>query len=667
MFFIREFQTPKISRIGDMALLVGVILAGTVFPRLMVLGYPPVSDDGYYIYIAQQIYHSLANGQGIPDTGGISFYPMLCAWAPFLQYNPFIALRLIDLGVAVIMAFLLYKVLARICNNNTGAALITLVFTFTLNQPVFIDSGFKNSIVIAFVPLLLALYIGTRAIQDRKSGNTWWMAGALTALAVVFRETFVPFAVLGLVSVFIAQGKKAALQFFIGGMATGILLIGGVLAARGGIAETIAHYRSASIIFDTVPGDRRLENFITYGSMAIHSSVIAMTFSALAIVALLAAIFFRRDNSILLAAGFWLFFIVTALIETATKICYAYHFAIALPGFAGLCALALREIILIWPVMRWMNKRINYVLAVASAILLVAWIYFSCSVLAMAHWPVTLETLIAAPGGKWPEKFTNQSDALFVAAEIKKVIPENGTLSINGGAHLLYPLTGHFPPAYRLSDLSATAILLNFSIPDIRQVLLDCAPDVIMITVRDWLMATDGNAPLIESILATGIYEATTEILIGKQNSGHFANVIIFRRTKEMVCSAKQGMAEWIRRGAALREVTGHVLHPPVRSLGKTSSLFQGGGTIHDVHGYPQKPVTSRSEHLWRSWQRLRRGGPSAPANGFPHLPGMSSMATTDDRTFESESVAADENAPRSSHRNRPPGSLRPEYDNLAA
>ncbi|MDR1351318.1 MAG: hypothetical protein LBJ59_11220 [Zoogloeaceae bacterium] len=535
-FSIRGFQTPKLAQIGDAALLISVILAGTVFPRLMFLGLFPAMDDGYYAYIAQQIYHSLANGQGIPDSGGLSLYPLLCSWVFSFGYNPIISLRLIDLGVAIITAFLLYRILAKTCNSNTGVALITFIFTFTLNQALFIDSGFKNSITAAFAPLFLALYVGMGAIQSKKSGNAWQLAGALTALAVVLRETFAPFAVLGLVSVFIAQGKKAALRFFIGGVATGILWIGGILMARGGVVELIAAYHSAGAVFGAVPNDLRLDHFISYGWMAIRSSSIALTFSVLAIVILLFAIFLRRDKSLLLAAVFWLSFIGVALIEAATKICYAYHFAIALPGFAGLCALALREIIRVWPAIK-LSKSMNNFLAVAGIVLSAGGFYASCSIWSGICWPVTLETL-TAPGGTWPEKFTERSHYLLAAAEIKKVMPEKGTLSISRAMHVLYLLTGHSPPSPRLSDLSATAIILNFSVPDIRQALLDCAPDVIMVaTHNDWF--TGGGSPrLREAVLATGIYETVVKFPVSERPYG-FLGGIIFRKTKETTCLVK--------------------------------------------------------------------------------------------------------------------------------
>jgi hypothetical protein len=555
LFFIREFQMPKVSRIGDAVLLIGIILAGTVFPRLMLLGIFPVTDEGYYAYIAQQIHHGIASGQGIPDSGGLSFYSILCSWVFSLQYNSIILLRLIDLGAAVLMAFLLYKVLARTCNNNTVAALITFVFIFTLNQLVFIEGGFKNSITVAFVPLLLALYIGMGAVQNKKSGNAWWMVGGLMALAVVLRETFIPFALLGLVSVFVAQGRKAALQFFMGGIAAGLVLIGGILIARGGITEIIAAYQVAGIVFGTASGNQHLEHFATYGLASIYYSPVVMTFGLLAVIILLVAIFFHRDRSLLLSTVFWLSFIGVALIEAATKICFPYHFTIAFPGIAGLCALAMRETIQVWTAMQWMNGRISNIFAVAGIVLSATWLYFSCSRLVISYWPMTLETLVVAPAGGWPEKFTNRSPYLSMAAEIKKVMPEKGTLSISSNVHILYPLTGHLPPAYRLNDLRLSVILLNYSVPAIRQTLLDCAPDVLMLEMPDDLSAGGGSASLLEAVLSMGIYEEAVKIPVDRQKRGRFDGTIIFRKMKDTVCLENQGLADWIGHNVVSRDV----------------------------------------------------------------------------------------------------------------
>jgi hypothetical protein len=128
---------------------------------------------------------------------------------------------------------------------------------------------------------------------------------------------------------------------------------------------------------------------------------------------------------------------------------------------------------------------------------------------------------------------------LLAASEIKKVIPENGTLSISGFMYALYPLTGHLPPSRFLDNLSMTSILLNFSVPAIRQALLDCAPDVIMTTTRtDWVTG-GGRERLLEAVIGTGIYEMVKEIPVSnKRHYGGFGG-LIFQKKKETVCSIK--------------------------------------------------------------------------------------------------------------------------------
>jgi putative flippase GtrA len=534
---ISSFQADNI------ALLSSVIFAGTIFPRLMLLGYYPRTDEGAYGFLAQMIHHGIASGNGIPDYGPLAFYPMLCSWVFALDYNPMISLRLIDLGAAMLMAFVFYRVLARTCGSKTGAALLVLAFTFTMNDTVFIDSGFKNSIMAALVPLFLALHLGQCAVQDKKHAvGAWWAAGALTALAIIIRETFVPFAVLGLVSAFVACGRQAALRFLLGGVMAGAALIGGILIARGGMTEAVSAYRAAGIVFDAVPSYTHQDHFIFYGLMAIRLSAFVLLLSMAAGIVLLIAAWRRRDRSLVLGVLFWCSFIGVSLIETVFKLCFPYHFAVALPGFAGLCALALREIIRAQPAVarvKWLNEERRNFMMVGSIVSLAIWFFLLCASLAKFYWPITLETLAAAPGGNWPEKFAEHSNYLLAAREIKKIIPENGSLSVSGNMHALYPLTGHLPPSRLLDNLSATTILLNLSIPAIRQSLLDCAPDVIMTTTRNDWATGGGSTQLFRAVLDTGIYETAGKIPVSRTR--HYGNYggVIFRKTRETACRTK--------------------------------------------------------------------------------------------------------------------------------
>ncbi|MDR2625752.1 MAG: hypothetical protein LBC37_05410 [Zoogloeaceae bacterium] len=170
---------------------------------------------------------------------------------------------------------------------------------------------------------------------------------------------------------------------------------------------------------------------------------------------------------------------------------------------------------------------------VGGVVCLSIWIFLRCSALAEYYWPLTRETLAAAPEGNWPEKIIDYSNYLLAAREIKKVIPENGTLSVSGNMHALYPLTGHLPPSRFLENLSATTILLDLSVPAIRQALLDCAPDVIMTTDRtDWATG-GGSARLLEAVIDTGIYEMVAKIPVSNQRQYGGYGGLIFRKTKE--------------------------------------------------------------------------------------------------------------------------------------
>jgi hypothetical protein len=525
-------------RLGDGVLVLCMLLAGTALPRFVLLGDIPKVDEGEYVFAAQWIHHGLVNGQGIPDSGGLSLYPMLVSWVFYFSYNPIVVLRLIDLCVAVLASFILYTVLKKESGSQLGAVLITFIFTYTMNQFVFIESGFKNSIMAAFVPLFLAIRIGQQILQEERSevSNAWWMAGALTALAVILREPFVSFAVLGLITVFVARGWKAALRFFLGGTVAGVLVIGGILLARGGITETIMVYHNAGIVFGAVTREQITNNFSNYGLYAINESSIALSTSVLAGLMLIWIVAIRRGRHIALNFFFWLSLIGFALIEPATKIGFSYHFAMTLPGFAGICALALRKVSHELPNLSWVNEKRKNAIALLGIMLSAIWFSIDFSALARNCWPITSETLSAVPYGIWPKGFAERFLFLFTAEEIKKTIPENGTLSVNRNMQVFYPLTGHLPPSNQLVNLSSLVIRSDFSVSRIKEVMMDCAPDVILLSLRDDLGTANGNSQLLTAIEEVGIYEIATEIPIFDEILNVNTAWRIYRKTKETAC-----------------------------------------------------------------------------------------------------------------------------------
>jgi len=183
------------------------ILAATIFPRLMVLGGLPTTDEGFYAYQAQVIHSTLTAGEGLPNDGFLAIYPMLLSWVFEFTANHFVLLRLVDLVVAAVAAYILFLVLKRESGSLFGGALISFVFLFIMNQPLFIQTGFKNSIFAAYVPLFFALKMTQNFKRDEYKG--WGYVGILVVLAVLLRETFLYFFLVATLSAYIIGGWRA--------------------------------------------------------------------------------------------------------------------------------------------------------------------------------------------------------------------------------------------------------------------------------------------------------------------------------------------------------------------------------------------------------------------------------------------------------------------------
>lgn len=504
------------------ALMAFVLVAGTLFPRLMLLGGLPSTDEGFYAYQAQLIHHSLSTGHGLPDIGTLALYPMLWSWVFGLGTNPMILLRVADLVAALVMAALLFRVLQRESGSRAAAALLTLVFTFTMNQTLFIQCGFKNSITAAFVPLLLALHLG----QQAPSGATrvWITAGALTALAVLLRETFLPFVLLGLLAVLVARGWRAALRFALGGAVAALFLVSIVLLARGGVTEVIEAYRSAGVMYASI-ADQRVSLFLNNGRVSVQAAGVALVLAVLAMGGL-TAIFVQRRRSVDLGRwAFWLSAALLPLIEPASKIGFPYHFAACLPGLAGLCAHAWKEGTTQWP----QHARLM------RGGLLIALVPLALHSFALLQaWPETREALDAAGSGQWPATATNRTNYLLAADAIRNVAPPGATLSVSGFMFTLYPLTGLLPPSDALSNLSATLIKHDFDGERFKAALRACPPDVLMTTTRkEW----PGADTLKRAVEESGLYQQVASVpVVTDKAYGSFGGEI-YRRTHDVRCS----------------------------------------------------------------------------------------------------------------------------------
>jgi hypothetical protein len=193
-----------------------------------------------------------------------------------------------------------------------------------------------------------------------------------------------------------------ALRFLCGGVVSGMILIGGIFLWRGSVNAVISPYRDLGVLHANVPVYTIFNHFIRYGLSAVSRSLTALTVSVAALFILARIAFSGKDRKLVLRFGFWLAFIAAGLVEPIMKVGYPYHFSVTLPAFAGICALALREIIRAWPRVKCLNgERKNFLMA-GGAVALLIWVFLRCSTLLEYYWPMTVETLVAAPSGNWP-------------------------------------------------------------------------------------------------------------------------------------------------------------------------------------------------------------------------------------------------------------------------
>ncbi|WP_233234456.1 hypothetical protein [Bordetella sp. LUAb4] len=494
----------------------GVVLLAVALPRVMLLGGLPTTDEGAYLYYAQIMHASLIRGDGLPDTGPLMLYPMLLNWIFSLKGNAFIAFRVADMLVASLAGYVFFRVIEAECRNRTGGILIAAIFLFVLNQPIFIQSGFKNSIYAAYLPLLTALWLGLNA-PDRADVRRWIGIGALLALTVLLRETFAPLAALGALTALLSRGWRALVRIIIGAAVTTLAVVGVVMLARGGTSALLDSYKEAGIIYNAVM-NQRSELFFSAAVYVVRENIVILALASIGSISVIVDSVGGKSTRNLSRLVFWLLVTAIPLIEPASKIGFPYHFGVCLIGLAGITALGWR---IVWG---WDRAFLRGAAVVGMCASLLGAVVPRMEVLTYS-WLQTREALAAFSSGGWPEEFTSRSNYLLAAQAIRQASLPGGTIAISGFMHALYPLTGHLPAAPELANLTSAVIQLKLSSSALRDVLLRCSPGVIMTTTRvEW----PGAAEILTAVRETNLYEEFAEISsAGDRSYGTFGGLVL--------------------------------------------------------------------------------------------------------------------------------------------
>lgn len=487
-----------------------VVVLSTVLPRVAELGGLPATDEGSYAFMAQLMHHSISAGAGLPNAGTLMLYPFLVEWVFGFSVNHFVILRAVDGLVAALAAWLLVGLMERETKSSDVAHPLAFVTLFAMNLSPFVQSGFKNSMFAALVPLLAALRLALRGAANGPSA--WIAAGALAGLGVLLRESFVPFLLLGALALALSSGRRAALRFSLGAAGCGLAVVLAASAARGSLGGLIEAYRETATVLGTARNGP--EEIAASASVFVREAWVPL---ALALAAGAAWAPRRASRTSVASPGRILLFAAFALaplIEPLSKVGFPYHYAASLPGLGLLTATLLQGSIA--------KERHVTVAALAVGVALLA-----PGVSAhLRAWPTTVSTLREVSNGAWPDALVPQTNYLIAARTIRAVAPTATTLSVSGFMYPLYGLTGLLPPSARLADLTATLILMGSDEAALSRALRACPPEVLMTTTRDgW----PGAAGIVRAVLASGAFEKVATVPVGDRAYGTFGGDV-YRR-----------------------------------------------------------------------------------------------------------------------------------------
>lgn len=495
-----------------------VLAMAVLYPFLCGLGGVPEMDESSYIYISSSYNYALHNGQTLPPLLGMSLWPLLLSFIPDLPGNPLIWYRLADMLSAMLFGLIFCSCLQRISGHALLSLFLTLLILLCMTSRETMDNGFKNSYFPAWCCLWGSLLILQKHVNTAsKRVLPFLMAGALVALGVLLRETLFPFAILGFLAVWKGWGFRPALFFSFGGIILTFILLGLIeLLHHGNLNSFYKGYVDRSLFYKNEAG-RIWKNIHFYGIRSLKLFSPALVFIAGCVsLAFLSKNSKRRFSSWQLL--FWLCAFMLPLYEPILKYGFYYHFAMCLPGLGGLCALISRNISpsSIEATEKWGK----YLMFVCGLICITGLLMTH----ALLPTPLRLANSLRfiTGEGNWsvPEPSTS-STSLEAAEKIRHLLPEHGSLSVNGYAFMLYPLTGARPPwegkidpddDFNMGDLGRFLTNINLNTARLEAALKNNPPDVIALTLCHGEHEQSYSREIAAVLENSGLYELVDKV-----------------------------------------------------------------------------------------------------------------------------------------------------------
>ena len=420
------------------------IFLGTLFLRMLCVAGPPFSDEGTYALNAELVWRG---ARAFPTAPG-NFYPSLIRWVGMPPATPLLHLRMADGLVAAGAAVMLFLFLSRWVESWI-AFVMASGWSITANLPVFVEAGFKNSIMAATLVYLGALWF----LSSRSRSGTFW-AGLLIPLAVFLREPFFPIVIVSLYVAAAFHGRRGFVLHFVGLVVAGCALLLWIDLFRGTPSEVLGYYLNdlgmvyahmSEVGFD--PDTERWRSL----PVTLKATICLMPPALLGVGWMLSR---RRCERA--AKVFVLLVFVPPLCENLTKYCTPYHWAQLLLPVAFLGAMGLHWLITPGHSQnRWLMISILAVMAWLTGELDSRNIYRAYREgyrLSREFAPVTV-------WGHWDDVSVERSFYLAVAKYIRDTTTPDDRIVVSGFGHVLLPLADRLPPSASSFDLAAMSAM----------------------------------------------------------------------------------------------------------------------------------------------------------------------------------------------------------------
>jgi len=478
-----------------LATLVAIFTTGWM--RVHLIPFGPEMDGGHYTFLAQYFYQMLPN---ISSEVGLSLYSLITSWVYGIEINQWMALRWIDLCLAVIASIIFFKVIAKESTSLSFTFIILISSFLVMNESIVIRYGFSNSIWASYIPFFAALLISQNINKDNH--YVFYFIGGLAALGVLLREPLLPYFIIAGVSIFAGYGLKALLKYSIGAALLGFLILGISLILRdwdlAGVFDSYIYLGKILKDLKLMMPNNHIKSGLIMASEFWYGIILVIVSTSY-----IAKTFLSNNKVNLGRFAFWMLIALAPMIEAWSKVAAPYHFAQCIPGFVGFIALT-------W---RYLSSNESKVKQRYSMVLL----YLICFVGMQSKLYLIYNnyndgrTLKNAYNQLWTDPYQNpetvkSSNYLITADAIRQLSNKDSTLALGGaGSSALYPLTGLLPSpsSYRIHDLRALYSSTEFNEEQFVSILKEHRPTLIMPTKQSvW-----GMERLSKAVQLTGLYE----------------------------------------------------------------------------------------------------------------------------------------------------------------